>query len=277
MKKKEKTMKLKTISLCILLIGIIISCRKEELIVAENSEVMYLSEVIMDDQTYYQYSYNDSNLVSEESSKLDFLKHHYNGKNQLVSSDYFWNNSIMNSDIKAIETTLSQSDLITSANSSKAGSISYEYDSNGQLVKAIFNRMQSGNSEYSVFSYDENNRISKQILYWNSEETGNIDYSYDGKGNLIKEILYDKANGVSEPSITTKFAFDNKQNPYKSFNSLMIPGINTNRNNVIKEIYIVHTKAGLATEKVQTTENSYEYNMNGYPVSKNGNVQYIYE
>ena len=68
-------------------------------------------------------SYNDSNLISAESSKLDFMVHHYNAKNQLVSSDYYWNKSIMSSDIKTIETTLSQSDMITSANSSKAGSI----------------------------------------------------------------------------------------------------------------------------------------------------------
>ena len=271
-------MKLKTISLCILLVVIIISCKKEELIVAENSEVMFLNEVIMNDQPYYQYSYNDSNLISDESSKLDFLKHHYNGKNQLVSSDYFWNNSIMSSDIKTIETTLSQNDMVTSANSTKGGTITYEYNSSGQLAKAIFNRLQSANSEYSVFSHDEKNRINKQILYWNSVATGYIEYSYDEKGNLTKEILYDQsANGVAEPSATTKYVFDNKQNPYKSFNSLMIPGINTNRNNVIKEVYIVHIKAGLVTEKVQTTENSYEYNMNGYPVSKNGNVQYIYE
>jgi hypothetical protein len=271
-------MKLKTISFCILLAGIIISCKKEELFVADKPEAMFLSEVLIDGQPYSQYSYNDSSLLSEESSKLDFLMHHYNGKNQLVSSDYFWNNSIMGSDIKTIESTLSQSDLVTSANSSKAGSIIYEYNSSGQLAKALFNRLQSANSEYSVFSYDENNRINKQILYWNSVATGYIEYSYDGKGNLTKEILYDQsANGVAEPSTTTKYAFDNKQNPYKSFNSLMIPGINTNRNNVIKEIYIVHVKPGLATEKVQTTENTYEYNLNGYPVSKNGNIQFIYE
>ena len=271
-------MKLKTISLCILLVGIFTSCKKEELIVADKSEVMFLSEVISDDQPAYQYSYNDSNLLSEESSKLDFVLHHYNDKNQLISSDYFLNNALISSDIKTIETTLSQSDLVTSANSSKGGSIVYEYNSSGQLAKAIFNRLQSGNSEYSVFSYDENNRIDRQILYWDGVETGYIEYLYDGKGNLIKEILYDQsAAGVAEPSTTTKYVFDNKQNPYKPFKSLMLPGINTNRNNVIKEIYIVHVKAGLGTEKVQITENSYEYNISGYPVSKNGNVQYIYE
>jgi hypothetical protein len=271
-------MKLKTISLCILLVGMIISCKKEELFVADKSVVMFLSEVLMDGQPYYQYSYNDSNLISEESCKLDFLIHHYNIKNQLVSSDYFWNNSILSIDIKTIETTLAQSELVTSANSSKGGSITYEYNNDGQLAKAIFKRLQAANSEYSVFSYDENNRINKQILYWNSVATGYIEYSYDGKGNLTEEILYDQTtNGVAEPSTTTKYVFDNKRNPYKSFNSLMIPGINTNRNNVIKEIFIVHVKPGIATEKVQTTENSYEYNINGYPVSKNGNVQFIYE
>jgi hypothetical protein len=271
-------MKIKIISLSVLFVVMILSCKKEELTTVDNSEVMFLSNVILDDQPYYQYSYNDSNLVSEVSSKLDYLLHHYNDKNQLVSSDYFWNKAIMSSDIKMIETILSQSEFVTSANGSKGGSIKYEYNNSDQLSKIIFSRPQSGNAEYSIFTYDENNRINRQILYWNTTETGYIEYSYDGKGNLIKEILSDQtAAGGAEPSTTTKYVFDNKQNPYRSCKSLMIPGINTNRNNVIKEIYTVHVKAGQGTEKVQITDNSYEYNINGYPVSKNGRVQYIYE
>ena len=31
------------------------------------------------------------------------------------------------------------------------------------------------------------------------------------------------------------------------------------------------------TDQVQVTENSYEYNINGYPEAKNGNIKYLYE
>jgi hypothetical protein len=270
-------MKLKIIALSVLFVMISFSCIKEEMSVIGNSEEMFLINVIMDDQTYYQYVYNDSNLIVEESSKLDYTIHHYNDKNQLESSDYYWNRNILNSDIKSIETTMSQSELITPVNSGKGGSVKYEY-TNDQLTKATYSSPASGSSEYSVFTYNENNRINRQILYWNDIETGYIDYFYDLSGNLIKETLYDRsATGVAELSTTTKYVFDNKQNPYRSFKSLMIPGINTNRNNILKEIYTVHLNSGQGNEKTEITENSYEYNINGYPVIKNGNVEYVYQ
>jgi hypothetical protein len=270
-------MKFKTISLCILFVVTILSCQKDELSVPDKTEVMYLSNVMIDDQPFYQYIYNDSNLVSGESSKLDYMIHRYNEQNQLISSDYYWNKSIMSSDIKIIETTLSQSDLITTANGTKGGSFKYEY-TNDLLSKATFSRPQSGSTEYSVFTYNEINRINRQILYWNDSETGYIDYLYDFKGNLIKESLYDiSEKGVAELCTTTKYLFDSKQNPYKSFRGIMIPGIYTNYNNIVKEVYTVFVKGGQSTDKVQVTENSYEYNINGYPVAKNGNVKYSYE
>jgi hypothetical protein len=276
--KKIKAMKLKMISFSVLFVVIFLSCKKEKLSVTGNTEVMFLSNVMMNDQPYYQYVYNDSNLVSEESNKFEFTMHHYNAKNQLVSSDYYWNNAILSTDVKMIETTLSQSDLITSVNGSKGGTIKYDYNSENQLTKATYSRPTSTGSEYSVFSYDESNRIDRQDLYWNNIATGYVEYSYDSKGNLIKEILYDKpSSGVAELSTTTQYVFDNKQNPYRSFKSLVIPGINTNLNNIIKEICTVHQNNGQGPDKVQITENSYEYNINGYPVSKNGNISYIYE
>lgn len=270
-------MKIKTISLSVLLVVIFLSCKKEEMSVVGNSEVMILSHVLMDDQPYYQYAYNDSSLVSEESSKFDFTLHHYNAKNQLVSSDYYWNSTILKSDVKMIETALSEGDLITPSTGSKGGNIKYDYDGSGGLTKATFSR-PSGATEYSTFSYDENNRVNRQDLYWNNSETGYIEYTYDSKGNLIKEILYDfSASGVAQLSSTTKNVFDGKQNPYRSFRSMIIPGIYTNRNNIIKEIYTVHEDAGQGTDKVQVTQNAYEYNLNGYPVSKNGNITFVYK
>jgi hypothetical protein len=270
-------MKIKIISLSVLFVLIFVSCKKEELANVENSQVMFLSNILVDDQSYYQYAYNDSNLVSEESSKFDFTINHYNDKNQLVSSDYYWNNTILNSDVKMIETTLSQGQLITSANGTKGGTFKYEYDNNNKLTKVTCTRPSAG-SEYSVFSYDENSRIDKQDIYWNNVLTGYVEYQYDGRGNLIREILYDvSASGVAELGTATQYIFDNKQNPYKSFKSLHIPGIYTNRNNITKVIYMIHPDAGQGTEKIVVKENTYEYNINGYPVSKNGNIKYLYK
>jgi hypothetical protein len=269
-------MKMKIISLSVLFVVIFLSCKKEELSNVDNAEVMLLSNILMDDQPYYQFTYNDSNLVGEESSKLDFTMHHYNAKNQLVSSDYYWNNAILSNDARVIETSLTSGSLINSANGSKGGTFKYEYDNNGQLTKVSYVR-QSGTSEYSIFTYDENNRINRQDIYWNNVVTGYIDYLYDGKGNLNKEMLFYVSAGVTELCTTTQYIFDNKHNPYKSFKNPPVPGINTNLNNIVKEIYTSLQGDAKGTAKVEVKENSYEYNINGYPISKNGNIKYTYK
>jgi hypothetical protein len=266
------------VPLCILLALIITSCKKDEIVSPVNSVVMILSNVLIDNQSSYQYSYNDSSLVAEESSKLDFITHHYNDRNQVVASDYYWNSEILSNDIKTIEATLSVTALVTAANGIKAATINYEYDGNDQLTRATWSRTGSGSSEYSVFSYDDMNRIIRQTLYWNNQETGSIDYFYDSKGNLTKENLYDlSADGVAELSSTTKYEYDGKKNPYNSFRSLRIPGINTNINNIVKETYTALKTSDQETSNVRITVNSYEYNTNGYPVSRNGNIKYVYE
>jgi hypothetical protein len=267
-------MKHKTIFVFILFVLVFYSCKKDELAVTGKTEIMFLSEVLLDDQPYYQYEYNDSNLVSAESSKYDYTVNHYNDKNQLVSSEYYWNNAILKSDAKLIETALSESEMINSANGSKGGSIKYEY-SGDQLTKATYAR-PSGGSEYSTFSYDANNRVSKQDLFWNNNETGYIEYQYDFRGNLVKEMLYEMSGGKAVLTATTKYGFDNKQNPFNSYKSISLPGINTNRNNIVKEICTVYPANGQGSEKVQTTVNTYEYNINGYPIAKNGDTKYIY-
>jgi hypothetical protein len=115
-------------------------------------------------------------------------------------------------------------------------------------------------------------------MYWENTATGYIEYSYDGKGNLIKEMLYNlPATGVAELITTTQYAFDNQPNPYRSSSRLMTPGISTNQNNIIKETYTIHLTAVQGPDNVQITETSYEYNGIGYPVTKNGNVSYVYE
>lgn len=271
-------MKHKMIVLSMLLVAIFLSCKKEDLSVAGNSDAFLLSKVKVDNKLSNEYLFNDANSITEEKSKFDFKVHHYNEKNQVVSTDFYGNFDLLSSDMQVYQTALSRTEWVTAGNGTKGGTVKYEYNDNGQLIKTSYSGTISASSEYSEFSYDINNRISKQVLYWENKQTGYIEYSYDGKGNLIKEILYNlPSSGVVELNTITRYEFDSEQNPFKSFSKLMTPGINTNLNNIIKETYTIHMTPDQGPDKVQVTETSYEYNGSGYPVRKNGNVEYIYE
>jgi len=272
-------MRYKLIVICILMFTIFLSCKKEDLsIESNNSEALLLSEIKIDNQASEEFIYNAADLISEEKSKFEFTSHHYNDKNQIVSSDFYGDYNILSSDLQISATAMNRQEWVTDVSGKKGGTINYEYNANGQVIKATYTWAASAGSEYSEFTYDANNRISQQILYWENVKIGNIDYSYDARGNLLKEILYNlSSTGAAEMCTTTRYEFDSQQNPFKSFNKLMIPGIYTNQNNIIKETCTVHLIATQGNDKVQVTENTYAYNVNGYPISKNGNEEYIYE
>jgi hypothetical protein len=274
-------MKLKIITFCLLFVTIFVSCKKEDLskgLNTGNSNVPILSKVLVDNQSSYEYVYNDSNMISEVKSKFDFTINHYNNKGQLVTAEYYGNDNILSSNAEVSANALSSTTLVTSENGTKSGVITYEYNDNGQLTKTTYSLPSTTSSEYSGFTYDSNNRISRQTMYWANIETGYIDYSYDVKGNLIKEMLYNTpSTGVEELITTTSYNFDNENNPYKSSSKLLVPGINTNPNNIIKETYTIHFTPDQGSDDVQVIETSYQYNGLGYPVSKNGNVSYVYE
>ena len=271
-------MKLKLIYINLIFIAILLSCEKDKKLITGNPDIPMLRKVIIADQPYYEYLYNDANLLSEEKSKLDLTMHYYNYKNQLDITDYYWDTAILSSSLQVLGTALNRKEWFNPDNAVKGGSVKYEYNNNEQLIKTTFYRPSVIYSEYSEFIYDNNDRISRQTLFWENKLLGYIDYLYDVKGNLIKETLYNiPSTGIAELSNTTEYEFDNNQNPYKSFNRLMTPGICTNQNNIIKETYTIHYRVDHGAEKVMITETSYEYNAMGYPVRKNGNIEYEYK
>lgn len=273
-------MRIKITTFCLLLIMIFFSCKKDPLsdvVGSGNSTVLMLSKVLLNNICSNEYLYNDSNLVSEEKSKIDYRMNHYNDNGQLVTSEYYTDDDILSNDAQISATAINSTDLVTPENGQKGGSITYEYNTNAQLIKITYSQPTSTGSEYSQFSYDANNRINRQTMYWENLATGYIDYSYDAKGNLIKEALYNMpSTGVVELITTTSYEFDNSKNPYKLFKKLMIPGIYTNINNIIKETYTIHLQPNQGPDNVQIKTNSYKYNAVGYPVSKNGNIAYVY-
>lgn len=275
-------MRIKIITVCLFFVTIFLSCKKEDLSDAAghssgNAFVPVLSKVMIDNQSAYEYLYNDAGLLWEKMSKLDFTMNQYNTAGQLISSKYYGNDDVLSSDASVSDKAMAATAWVTIASGKEGGTVAYEYNSNGQLIKTTTTRPSIAFSEYSLFTYDANNRINKQTMYWENAATGYIEYVYDNKGNLTSETLYNlPASGTAELTTDTKYTYDSQANPFKVSNKLQVPGINTNVNNILKETYTIHISADKASDKVVVTENSYKYNALGYPVSQNDNITFVY-
>jgi len=237
-----------------------------------------LSQVLIDNQSAYEYMYNDSSQLTTEKSKFKFNLNSYNALGQLVSTDYYGNDAVLSSDAQVVQAAMSSTAWVNSTTGVKGGTLSYVYNDKGQLIKTSYSRPVTTSTEYSEFTYDANGKINKQTMYWADAATGYIDYSYDNKGNMVKEMLYNLTSaGVAELITTTQYEFDSKLNPYKLSSKLLIPGISTNQNNIIKETYTIQINPDQGPNKVQITQDAYTYNALGYPVTENGNTAYIYK
>jgi hypothetical protein len=274
-------MKIKITYLCLFIASIAISCKKDNPVVVgntKNTDAVVLSQVITDNKPSTEFLYNDARLITEEKGNLSLTVNNYNNLNQLTSSDFYSNFDLLSSNPQVFQTAMNQNGWVTSDSKNKIGSIKYEYNDKGQIINSNAIPV-SGPSQYSEFNYNENGKVSKQVLFWDNSISGHIDYSYDVNGNLIKEILYNKASdGTDELISFNSYEYDNQKNPYRSISRLMIPGINTNPNNITNETITVHVFSGEGQDQVQVLKiaSAYTYNSTGYPVSKNGNTTYVY-
>ena len=256
---------------------ILFSCEKDKQLIVENTDIPLLSKVSIDGVSYYEYEYNDANLLIEEKSKFHYTKHNYNDNNLLSSSEFYMDPGMLSSNFSVVEAAMNRKEWVNSDNTTKSLTQKFEYDGTGQLTKKIYTRPTVTSSEYSEFTFD-NDRISRQTMYREDEMTFYIDYSYDEKGNLIKESkYYVPPAGISELRTTTEYEYDGMHNPYQAFKRLMSPGKFTNPNNIIKETYTIHFEVDQWIQKVQVFSNTYEYNDKGYPVRVNGDAEYIYK
>jgi len=267
---------MKNLTFLSLILLILTSCEKENQLVVENTEMPLLSKVLFEGVPYYEYGYNNSNLLIEEKSKFRYTRHIYNDMNQLVNSDFYWDLSIASSSSSVIEAAINRKEWVNPDNTPKSITHSLEYNNNGQLIRKSFIRPSVSNSEYNEFTY-ENDRIIRQTMHWQGKISGYTDYIYDEKGNVKTETKYFvSSDGVTELLTTTEYEYDNMNNPFQSFKRLMTPGKYTNANNILKETYTIHFEVDQSVQKVQTTSNTYEYNNAGYPVRVNGYSEYIY-
>lgn len=276
--KKNGSLKGTIVILNLVLAMTFLSCNKEEYEPDVLGYVPKIRSIIIADLPFYEYSYNYAGAVQEELNKTNLAQYNFNEIDQLVSIDYSSDKDLLSSDLKALDNILNRKGLMNPVDSETGRALVYKYDIYGKLMSTIFSRPSDSFPESSEFTYDVNGRIGRQKLLWNKETVGYIDYIYDANGNLIKETLYSiSSSGIPELSTTTQYEFDTYHNPFKVLYRLMTPGINTNLNNIVKETLTIHLKPGNGTDIVQVSKNTYTYNKMGYPVRKNGNIQYLYD
>jgi hypothetical protein len=268
---------MKKIALVFIVSCFFLSCEKDRQLIIENTDIPLISKVLIGGETYMEYSYNSANLPSEEKSKFHYSKHNYNDRNQLITSDFYWDISMASSDSHVIEAAMKRTEWVNPDNTPKSISHTYKYNSKEQLFRKSYVRPGDKNSDFSDFLYD-GDRIIKAIFHNNNALSCYIDYLYDDNGNNIKQTKYIVSPaGMAELSTTTEYEYDNMHNPYQSFKRMVTPGIYTNPNNITKETVTLNFEVDPSIEKVQVTKNTYEYNDRGYPVKVNGLTEFIYK
>ena len=256
---------------------LLFSCEKDRQPIIENTDIPLISKVLIGDEIYMEYSYNDANLLIEEKSKFHYTRHFFNNNNQLVASDMYWDMRIASSNSGVLEEAMNREEWVNPENTPKSISNVLEYDPEKHIIRKSFIRPSGDNKDIVEFKY-ENDRIVRSTGYHNGSISGYTDYQYDENGNVIRQTKSTVlSNGVTELSTTTEYEYDNMNNPYQSFKRLITPGIYTNPNNITKETYTLHFDVAPSIEKVQITEYEYEYNANGYPVKVNAETEYVYK
>lgn len=257
--------------------SIFISCEKNESLFEEMGDGTLLKEVLIDGETYYEYTYNEAGLVVEEKSKFHYSNYSYNSKEQLTQSDHYWDESIASSSYYVLDEALKRTEWVSPDNTEKDVSSIFKYHKSGRLEKITTYRLNNNTESYSTYTYNKDDRIERRTSYDENKASMYEQFFYDELGNLIRKERFNFLdNGSEELSTTTEYEFDNMYNPYISFRGLMTPGKNTNPNNIIKETYTIHFEVDDFIDKVQVSERNYEYNKNGYPTQMMEGWEFVY-
>lgn len=269
---------MKTIPTVFLLLSclLLLSCERETLF-QESDNGYNLKEVLIGGEIYCQYTYNNSGLVIEEKSRFHYSKYSYNSSNQLIQSDHYWDERIASSSSYVLEEAMKRTEWVSPENTERDSYQTFQYNTNGQLVKEVTHREKPGTESVELCSYNSLNQIYKRSFIQDNRESGYKLYFYDYMGNMNKQQhYYILENGIHQLQTTTEYEFDNKHNPYYSFRCLLIPGQNTNVNNIVKETYTLHFEVDKFIQPVQIKEYSFEYNEMDYPVKRSDGWEFIY-
>lgn len=249
--------------LIIVLLLCFTTCKKED----QNENLCYsstlISQINSGDLAVHGLTYNSNCLVYESTQPYMYKRFSYDAQNILNKVEVAYSFSPFSCVMIPGQSLESDPRKASVSEYSE-----FEYDDALRLTKKSNYFINSGNPQltsYQTYDY-ENDKIVKLSSF---NPQGQLiqyhDYLYDDSGNITRDDQY-LNNSVITLVNTMIFEFDNKNNPYQVFTCEGNPGINTNKNNIIKETSISYN--GTA-ESVNTILNVYEYNSLDYPVKIN--------
>ena len=234
-----------------------------------------------------RYTYNSENEVEKQTYQLNNVVH---SVENLFDDDEFLIKSILDED----EINYSHDSLgrLININLGNNYNVNYGYMTNGKRTTEIVNKLQNGNDEYK-YTYDKLNNITQQFL--NNVLTN--EYSYDEHNELIQEknhllnelIEYNYDNYVNILSTKTKRLDTGeiiKTNNYQYNNENWLDQLtNYNGNNLtydqignpikvgknIDMTWINGRELESYSDSDKSLNVSYEYNADGYRISKTVN------
>lgn len=265
------------VSLLLFIVTLLSSCTKDSYIPVANGLV---KKIKMDGYIIEQYTYTQTNLISEVNSTTFYRKFHYDENNRLVKEEI-----AMSPDLLSSAAPTRSHEFVDPAKTGISMYSIYEYGINGNLSKQLNYVPENGHFVFRsmrTFEYDGNNMISKVLLH-NSDSTVTqfFTYQYDSNGNVIEEdylsYLFIPAGTGPQLQSTRTYEYDSYFNPYSVFKQSSDPGINTNRNNIIKTTsHYFYPAPGL--DEFTESKTSYEYDSSTrYPLRVINGEEFIYD
>lgn len=253
--------KMRIYCLALFLFAILTSCVKKDYV-----PTGLLYKVINDGHVTEEFSYNKNDLILEVNSTSVHRKFYYDQNSKLTKEELRVKHDFTESD--RYEFINPQEMEITSY-------ILYEYDSTGKLIRKL-KYLHNGNdfSLYTVntFEYDNEGLISKELFQFGENPVSRTKtFLYDSNGNVIEEEEW-----LGPLHTRTTIEYDSYRNPFIIFNQTGSPGINTNKNNILK-LSVLDYNPSPGQDSISGYQVSYEYNNEtGYPTKATRGNEFIY-
>jgi hypothetical protein len=243
----------------VFLMLLITACKKDDV----NTSLCYsntlISQINSGKEAVHGITYNINCLVYESTQPFSYKKYSYDSENMLkkVEMAYSFNpfSCVMlpgqSDESDPRKARLSESDV-------------FEYNDSSLLIRKSHYFLNSGISQpvsYQTFEYEKERIVRANTYNTQGDLTLYHVYTYDDNANVIRDDQYTVYSGVKLAN-SKRCEFDNQNNPYRVFECEGTPGINTNKNNIIKETIISYNGTSEFTN-VKTFV--YRYNSLGYP------------
>ncbi|MGV3589932.1 MAG: hypothetical protein ACO1OF_23190, partial [Adhaeribacter sp.] len=255
----------------ILFLVTLFSCTEEKNVAPQAKNSWLIKEIkALSGKTATRFVYDASGKILETESLNYYNKFYYNQQGDLIKQE----NAIDPNSFSS--STLNQrTELMTAANAEISSYTLYEFNPNNQLITAKYYQKQNNAFIYTSrrsFEYTDSLITRVNIHDATDRITQYNTFSYDSSGNVSKEHYYSSPNqsaGATPQLIhTVTFLYDTKNNPFRIYRKLGLPGLYTNPNNIIE----VQTTSFTNTPGIpqsSTAKNTYEYNAVDYPVKEN--------